>query len=332
MSRESAPVRAAKHLASECPVARQNPSLNVTKEEMDAVVRDINSRKGPRVAASAPGPARADDGTTERLKALTSEVLTLREEVKKSDDLTRSLERARAVQRKMLPSELPEVPGYDFGDVFRECDHVSGDFYDVITISRGRIGMLLGDVSGHGLEAALIMGMAKKAFTLRAQQELPPDEVVRRVNGDVFPDLEQGTFITAAFSVLDPATHEMSFVRAGHNEALLWRAATRMIQLVKPPGMMLGVDAGPRFNKALGAETIVLQPGDTVVQFTDGVTEAMNAKNDEFGIERLTDAMLRAGGSPAEVMLGSITQALDKFTGLRAQEDDITLIAVRRVP
>jgi serine phosphatase RsbU (regulator of sigma subunit) len=338
----AAPVQAAKHLASDCRGAKKTTTLSITKEQMEQVVGKINAEKGagePAAAqAAGPTPAAAaafssgGPGDTGYLQALRAEVLTLRDEVKLDKELAASMERARAVQRKMLPTDLPEVPGYELSHVFRSCDAVSGDFFDTFTVGGGRVCILIADVSGHGLDAALVMGMAKKAFNVRAQEDISAAEVMRKVNVDVFPDLEQGRFITAAFSILDPERHRLSYTRAGHNPALMWRAAAGEIEMMKPPGMMLGADAGARFDKALKQELVELAPGDVFVQYTDGVTEAMDAKDEEFGIGRLTEAVQRAASGPADVIIGSITTAIEKFTADRAQEDDVTVLVLRRLP
>ncbi len=347
-SRErTAPVHAAKHLSSECPVARKTLKITVTQEEMEAVVKRINAEKSVSVAPPAPAREGRPDDTT-YIKALSVEVLALREEVKRNEDLARSLERAQSVQQRMLPSQLPEVPGYEFRAVFQACESVSGDFYDIfrlaalqefdpegyqeIDVGGDRLGILIGDVSGHGLEAALVMGMAKKAFNVRAQENVSAAEVTRKVNADVFPDIEEGTFITAAFSILDPARHRIDFTRAGHNPAILLRAADKEITQVTPAGMILGVDRGPRFDKALAQEVISIEPGDVFVQYTDGVTEGMNPSDEEFGVGRLAEAVVRAAGRPAETVADEVVSALEHFMGPRAQEDDITLVVVRRLP
>lgn len=347
-SRErTAPVHVAKHLASECPVARKTLKITLTGEEMEAVVRRLNAEKSVSVAPPAPAREGSPDDTT-YIKALSAEVLALREEVKRNEDLARSLERAQAVQQRMLPTQMPEIPGYEFSAAFQACESVSGDFYDIfrlsalqdfdpegyqeINVGGDRVGILIGDVSGHGLEAALVMGMTKKAFNVRAQEGISAAGVTRKVNGDVFPDVEQGTFITAALSILDPARHQLDFTRAGHNPAMLLRVADKEITLVTPAGMVLGVDRGVRFDKVLAEEVVRLEPGDVFLQYTDGVTEAMNPSDEEFGLGRLADVVVRSAGHTAENVTREIVSALEHFMGPRAREDDITLVVVRRLP
>jgi len=327
----AAPTQVAKHLSDDCPEARRNPTLTATEEEMRAAVEALNARAPtrPRVVKEARA---AQKDETAYLKSLRAEVLTLRDEVKRNQELAQSLERARSVQARMLPSKLPRVPGYDFHALFRSCEQVSGDFYDVFEIGGGRLAIVIGDVSGHGLEAALVMGMVKKAFNVRAKEDISAAAVMRKVNADIFPDLKQGTFITAAFAILDPARNSLAFARAGHNPALLLRASTGEVQSVAPAGMMLGIDRGPRFDRALEQAKIELAPGDLLVQYTDGVTEAMDPADQEFGLARLTEAMARAARSSAAAVTTEIVSSVERFAGPRRQEDDITLVVVRREP
>ena len=326
----AAPRRVAQHLSKECAVAVENPALAISHEEMEDVVAKINEEKQDIKAAQ---EAKAEDpGSTAYIRDLREQVMDLRDDLKRNDDLSRALERARQVQQRMLPAELPEVPGYELEKVFEPCDEVSGDFYDMFLMPSGRLCIVIADVSGHGLDAALVMGMAKKSFSVRAQEDTTAAEILCKVNVDIKPDLEDGRFITASLSVLDPVTHSLSVTRAGHNPAILWRAATKKVALIKPPGMMVGVDKGPRFEKVTREEEVSLEPGDVVVQYTDGVTEAMNKKDDEFGMGRLTDAVARAAAAPAEVILASISAAIQKFVEGRPQEDDVTLLVVRRLP
>ena len=327
----AAPRQVAEHLSDKCEVAKRNRSLTITRDEMEAVVAGINRKK------AAPRPVghevSADDpGATNFLRALREEVSSLRNQVKRDEELARSMERARQVQRRMLPAELPNVPGYELSHIFRPCERVSGDFYDVFMTPSGRACIVIADVSGHGLDAALVMGMAKKAFSVRAQEDRSAAQIVCKVNADVKPDLEEARFITASLSVLDPASHTLVYARAGHNPAIHWCAATGEVKLMTPPGMMIGVDEGPRFEAVTKEELVRLAPGDVIVQYTDGVTEGTNEAGEQFGVDRLTEAIVRAGAAPADVILGSVTAAIERFCEGRPQDDDVTLLVLRRLP
>lgn len=328
----AAPTQAARHLSNDCPEARRNPTLTTTEEEMRSVVEALNRERAVRPRVFKESRERASADETAYLKSLRAEVLTLRDEVKRNRELAESIERARSVQAKMLPSEFPKVPGYEFHALFRSCDRVSGDFYDIFELGAGRVGVLIGDVSGHGLEAALVMGMVKKAFNVRAKEGISAAAVMRKVNADIFPDLAEGTFITAAFGVLDPSRHSFAFARAGHNPALLLSASTGEVRSMAPPGMMLGIDRGPRFDRALEQAVIELAPGDALIQYTDGLTEAMNPAGEEFGLARLTEAMAKAARGSADAIAAEIARAMERFVGPRGQEDDITLVILRRLP
>ncbi len=263
-------------------------------------------------------------------KALRSELGELRSQIGQDKELQRNLERARKAQRKMLPSEPPSIDGYDLAAYFLACEQVSGDFYDFVPLSDDRIGVVMGDVSGHGIDAGIVMGMAKKAFSLRAQTGTDPVSVAAHVNDDIFPELESATFVTAIYGVLDPAAHTFSFVRCGHTFPIHYREATGDVEEVQSQGMVMGSVRSTIFQRATKLAEIRLEPGDFVVLFTDGLVEAMTAEEEEFGGERMHEAVRRHGAASALGVIEGFIGAIHVFTSGHAQNDDHTAIVIRR--
>jgi sigma-B regulation protein RsbU (phosphoserine phosphatase) len=228
-----------------------------------------------------------------------------------------------------LPA-LPQLPGYEFGCVYKPCDDVGGDFYDFVRVDEGRIGLAIGDIAGHGIEAALLMGLAKKLLEVHGRGRSSAAEALVLANADIFPDLDERTFVTVFYGVLETRDRLLRFSRAGHNPLILFNAARKpALQVHDSKGMALGMDAGPIFRESIEELELALRPGDLLVQYTDGVTEAMNAKREEFGLERLGAVIEQHGKSEAEYVLWKIEKAIEQWTGGAPQKDDVTMIAVK---
>jgi sigma-B regulation protein RsbU (phosphoserine phosphatase) len=237
---------------------------------------------------------------------------------------------AQKRQLRMLPS-VPEVQGFEFEALYQPCAKVSGDFYDFIRAGEGQIGIALGDVSGHGIEAAIIMGMAKKALQIYARGLASPCEALALTNQDLAGDLDDGTFISAAYGILDTTARVFKFSRAGHNPALLANPLRDPpIRELKPGGMVIGVDkSGRRFRMLAEEQAVQLEPGDLIFQYTDGLTEAANAKKEEFGMERVKEAVLGGAERALSTLLAQLAQSVKEHIGSQEQDDDITMIAFR---
>jgi len=258
-----------------------------------------------------------------RLKIIASEL-------KQKSAMEQSMKAARQRQRHMLPS-APAVAGYEFRCLYVPCTNVSGDFYDFIRVSEHEIGIALGDVSGHDIEAGIIMGMAKKALQIFAKGLSSPKQALVLTNADLAGDLAENTFVSAAYGVLDTSARVFRFARAGNNAPFLVNPTrTPVLREVKPSGMVLGVDkTGKRFPVMTHEEEINLQPGDLFFQFTDGLVEAPDRQNHEFSEERLKDLLLKNAGRPVAELVDLIEDSVQSHMGAREQEDDITMVAFR---
>lgn len=260
---------------------------------------------------------------TSRLKMLSSEL-------KQKSELEQSLRAARRGQLHMLPLE-PKVEGFEFRKRYIPCANVSGDFYDFIRVSEHEIGIALGNVSGHGIEAGIIMGMAKKALQIYAKGLSSPKEALALTNADLAGDLAESTFISAAYGVLDTQARVFKFARAGNNPPYLVNPARApVVREINPKGMVLGVDkTDKRFPLVTQEETIPLQSGDLFFQFTDGLVEARDPARHEFGDEQLQELLVKNAGLSATELVDLFEEAVQNHIGSAEQEDDITMVAFR---
>jgi sigma-B regulation protein RsbU (phosphoserine phosphatase) len=245
--------------------------------------------------------------------------------------ITRSLSLARRRQRMMLPLDLPEIPDVTLGMVYRPAEEISGDFYDIITLADDRVGILLGDVSGHGIEAALVMGMAKKALQIFARGRTDPAEVLAVANDDLCPDLDNETFLTGIYAILSPEERMLRLARAGHPHPSLCNPVRQPpVVLMKSGGMILGMDEiGEAFRAATKALDLHLKRGDVIVLYTDGVDECRSPDGDEFGVDRIMDAVESLADRDAQ----SIAEGIEKTVVTHAQaknlKDDVTILVLK---
>ena len=261
--------------------------------------------------------------TRQRLK-------NLAQEQKQKSEMAQSIRLARQRQFHMLPS-TPKVDGYDFKSIYLPCANVSGDFYDFITVSENEIGIAMGDVSGHGIEAGIIMGMAKKALQIYAKGLSSPKEALARTNADLGRDLSESTFVSAAYGVLDTKHHILKFARAGNNPPFLINPARNPVVMeIKPNGMVIGVDkVGKSFSLVTQEQAIQLQPGDLFFGYTDGLVEAPDRMKREFGEERVKELLLKNYAMTASALIDLMEESVQSHIGACEQEDDITMIAFR---
>ncbi|MFN0127188.1 MAG: PP2C family protein-serine/threonine phosphatase [Verrucomicrobiales bacterium] len=246
------------------------------------------------------------------------------------DELTRASE----IQRILLPSRPPDFSGFTLAGACQPAKVVSGDYYDFIRLDETHLGVVVADVSGKGVPASLVMATCRGLMRVSAEQQPSPIAVLQQVNRLLFADIREDMFVSLAYCVLDSTSGEVTLVRAGHDPPLLFRRAHGAIEPLKPPGLALGIDRGPVFNRATQEFSFRMEPGDRLLLYTDGVTEALESKSrDEFGSARLTDVFKiqsQAGVTP-QSLLASVQSAVASFTKGARQHDDITLVVIERV-
>lgn len=235
--------------------------------------------------------------------------------------------RARHLQEKLMQN-VPQVEGFQIAARFEACKDITGDFYVFIPLPDGRIGIALGDVSGHGVQAGLVMSMAKKTLEIFASQGLGPAETLCRVNDALARDLGGKMFISLVYGLLDPEQQAITWARAGHNPTLRFNVVSGASSEVRPPGMVLGMKTGAVFSNSLVEETTRLEAGDTFLLYTDGITENMNLQQEEFGQERLFEILRQHASDGPDVLIEQVLDRARHFRGPRPPADDITLVAL----
>ena len=257
-------------------------------------------------------------------------VVSLRREVIKTEEREKSLEIARTRLIKMLPQVPPKIPHIQIGFLYKPSDKVGGDVFDVIDLQQGRHGLFLGDVSGHGIEAAVVVGMAKKVFDIYSKILITPRRVLAQSNKEIYPELDSNTFITAIYGVIEEATMTFTYARAGHPHPIVYNEITKeKPEVLTSKGMSLGLDSGMLFDKMIQEETIQFRRGDIVLLYTDGVTEAANHQGVEFGVPRLLDAIVNSPSKEPSKLVAYIYETAMNFAQSMEQQDDITLICIK---
>lgn len=238
------------------------------------------------------------------------------------------LELAREAQSRMLPPAPPDLQGVEISAVCLPAREVGGDLYDFIPNS-GRWGLVVGDVSGKGMVASLYMTLTKGLLLAATEHLSRPVEVLAEVNRGLHEASERSVFVTLFYGLLDPASGRLCHVRAGHNP-VLWRRASRgETVLLQPPGLPLGATGDAMFSTVLAEEELVMEPGDALVLYTDGVTEAMDEDKQQYDDHRLLAAVGRTDGLSAERARDVLLADVRAFMDESRQHDDLTLVVVR---
>ena len=244
--------------------------------------------------------------------------------------LDQDLQVAYEIQRILLPTNAPEVAGYQISGINIPAKHVSGDYYDYIAVDDSHCGVVVADVSGKGVPASLIMAMCRSVLRSHATAQLSPSAVLHRVNAQIFPDIKEDMFISMAYAILDKNSPTVTLCRAGHDAPLFYRASDKTVSKINPPGLAVGIDSGDVFNRVTGDFSLSLEAGDCLILYTDGVTEALDQHGEEFGMENVIKSIQASAPEGAAAMITRLTDDLWTFVGARPQNDDITLIAIRK--
>ena len=244
--------------------------------------------------------------------------------------MEREMQQARRIQMSLLPGSYPQSPGWDFAAAYESAREIGGDLYDFIDWpdDPGRIGLLIADVSGKGTAAALFMAHSRAMIRGAAQTRPGPGATLAAANIQIVRDNHAMLFVSAFYAILDTRSGRLTFANAGHNVPLILRA-NGSLEEVDSRGMVLGIMDDMAYDES---ET-VLEPGDTLVLYTDGITEAMDADSELFGKARLKTAVLEAAGTTgatARDLVAAIIAAVKAYSAELPQMDDLTIVAVRR--
>lgn len=237
---------------------------------------------------------------------------------------------ARDIQLGILPSNVAACvadTNLEVCAILEPAREVGGDLYEVLRLDDGRLLVAVGDVSGKGIPAALFMAVTTTLLRTMARQYRKPEEILLQVNDALAMQNPRGMFVTLLCMIVDPATGIVTCANAGHPSAVLVRPGAVPCATLKSTGMLSGIMAGIE----IGSETMKLQPGDTLVLYTDGVTEAFNAENTMFEEARLLGCLGSAAGQSADRTVSAVLDAVRRHAADFPQSDDLTVVAVRRV-
>jgi len=234
----------------------------------------------------------------------------------------RELDDARAIQERLIPQSIPQAPGHSIAARWEPARTVGGDYYDVVSFGDDLVALCIGDVSGKGMPAALLMSNFQAAVRAHACKTLEPAALCATLNEVVAANTESDRFISFFYAVLDASARKLTYANAGHNAPMLVRADGR-IERLEQGGYVLGPLAGVVYEQG----EISIEPGDRVVMFTDGVTEARDAGGEEFGENRLIELLVKSREMDAAGLKEQLFDALVKFTSGKF-DDDVTIVAL----
>jgi sigma-B regulation protein RsbU (phosphoserine phosphatase) len=239
---------------------------------------------------------------------------------------------AREIQLRMIPAEPPHIPGLSLGAEYMAAEEVGGDYFDFYRIDHDHLGVVIFDVAGRGVPAALLMAITSTFFKMAAPRSNSPAWVLNEVNAALAAEMRQGLYVTALYGVLRFSTLQFTFVCAGHTDAIVIQEGKPVCVRHRPRGAALGLLRPNRFRAVMEQETIQLREGDTLLLYTDGVVEATNDEGEQFGEDRLCEVALAHAADGARRLAAEIKDAVRRHSGSQRQEDDLTILTLHIAP
>jgi len=242
--------------------------------------------------------------------------------------LESELELAQSVQRSLLPEQVPDTPALEIAAFSRPAQIVSGDYFDFLQFQDGAQGLAIADVAGHGVSASLYMASVQILLRTIVPASESPSDVVRQMHHLLIHNIRFTTFVTLFLGSFDPSAHRLAYCNAGHNPPLVFRngrSSRDSTTWLRPTGHAVGLVEGSEFR----TETSLLAPGDILLLYTDGVTEALSPEGEEFGRERLATLVQRVWSLSARDLVGAIRHELQEFTDGEPLADDTTIVVCK---
>ena len=293
------------------------------KEEVLGVIALVNRKDDGRFSE-------VDDSLLHALgnqAAISINNAKLYQALSEKERLEQELKIARDIQQLLLPESAPKMQGFELASLARPAKEVGGDYYDYIPVSEDEWGLVIADVSGKGVPGALVMAMVRSVLRAEAMGNSSAANVLSKVNRSICGDIKDDMFVSLFYLILNTKRRTLNYARAGHDPSILLHADESGYELLSSDGMALGVDGGSLFNQALEEVQIELKSGDAIILYTDGITEAMNERDEEFGFQRLLEIVQKGGGSSD--LVAKIDHEVGEFIGGIPQRDDITLVVLK---
>lgn len=261
---------------------------------------------------------------------MTSHLAEAQEREASRKALERELAIATKIQNALLPDEVPEVAEFQIAPYYASAKEVGGDYYDFIEVGQNRYGLVVADVSGKGIPGSLVMTMTRSLVRMAARDSSDPARILGRANASLYADMTRGMFVTCIYGDFDPARSTVAVARAGHNPAYIYRATRREIETVQPGGMALGIDPGTHFEPSLEVREVVLESGDFLVFYTDGIIEAMDPDGNEYTADRFETVLADQHAESAERIVEMVIDDVLAHTRGAEPSDDITMLVLKR--
>jgi phosphoserine phosphatase RsbU/P len=240
--------------------------------------------------------------------------------------MQRELQLAREMQTSFLPQEIPQIPGWEFTALWQPAREVAGDYYDFIPVGSEGLGLVIADVTDKGAPAALFMVFSNSIVRASLHPDMAPSESIQNANRLIASKSPNAMFVTLVYVLLEPNTGQAIYVNAGHNPPLYYNKQENQLQHLSRTGMVLGIDPEtPYFQRSM-----ILTPGDFLLLYTDGLTDAMDHQNQPFGMERLEAVVWESRDQNANYIVSRIEAALSSHSGGVIPFDDVTLVLVKR--
>jgi sigma-B regulation protein RsbU (phosphoserine phosphatase) len=254
-----------------------------------------------------------------------TELKAAQEQLLEKERLEAELDVARAIQRSILPHARPQLPGFDFGTLIEPVSSVGGDLFDFIPLRGGRLGIAIGDVSGHGVPSAIFMALAYSLLRAEASRGSTPTRVLQNVNRLLLDMSDSGMFVTMLYGILDGGSRQFTYARAGHSVPLLIAPTGE----VTSPDFGIGQPLGLFDDLLLDERSITIPAGGLLFVFTDGVTEAADENGLVFGQERLLAVLRNNARASAQDICQAAYDAVRAFCGALAPQDDVLLVTIQ---
>ncbi len=240
------------------------------------------------------------------------------------------LRSASDIQRILLPAQAPQMPGLVVAGRNIPAKVLSGDYFDYIILPDGSLGIVIADVSGKGTAAAIITAMCRSALRSCARGAAGPAVTLGAVNRQLYPDIREDMFITMIYLMAAADGSSFRLARAGHTRPLVWRKLTGKVEVLNSGGLAVGIDKGDVFDRVTKDLEFTLASGDTLLLYTDGVNEAMDAQGEEFGEERIHTILAALAPQGPQAVIDGLIHEVDQFCGGRRGHDDITLVVLQK--
>jgi len=263
------------------------------------------------------------------LQVMGKRLHTAQKDLIEKERIEREFEIAREIQEKILPRSFPSDTRYEFSGYYASAKEVGGDYYDFIELDDGCIGFLVADVSGKSLPGMLVMLLTRDIVKQYARKLAEPHLLLSKINDELSGNIKRGMFVTMFYGVLNTRTGQFSFASAGHNPLLYYNSRKNEIEQIKTKGFPLGMMGDEQFSNRIETGTLKLLEKDWLIQYTDGINEAQNSENEEFGMERFIDLSMNVENRRPEELIDYVITGLGDFVGDAEQYDDITLLAMR---